>query len=498
MAPPPERLRDGATPGSTQILHRNAYKFRPGTGRRRRSSWWLFFVITFLVVPAVAVSYQLGIIWAAIGANDPRVDRPATVPTNGYTVLLVGVDDRSDGRTDGIRSDTLILARVNPTTGAIGLLSIPRDTRVEVRGRGTSKINAAYAYGYLHPQELYADNVSQQESGMALAAETVEWFTNMGSYGARIDYTMQINFDGFADLIDAIGGVTITVPKTIVDTAYPTADYGTMRVEFLQGEQQMDGTRALMYARTRHPDSDFGRNQRQQLVVAAVVNRLGQLRAPEIGRLALDAPQILGGTLKTTLPLTNPRMVLAVAATMLNLDAANIASFRIAPQTVKRYTSDGTDLVWDQEGIGSLTAEWIASTGTVDSPNDALVTARITALGTWVQTSWQQVVGWFRTTTGIGAQEGLARIQVLNGARVAGLARRVTQQLNAVGFTLDAPGDVSGTIAETIIYDITNHPVQAAQITKIINGRVVQGKPPMDIQSNADIIIVLGTDFVTP
>jgi hypothetical protein len=57
---------------------------------------------------------------------------------------------------------------------------------------------------------------------------------------------------------------------------------------------------------------------------------------------------------------------------------------------------------------------------------------------------------------------------------------------------------VSGTIAETIIYDITNHPVQAAQITKIIKGRVVQGKPPMDIQSNADIIIVLGTDFMTP
>lgn len=498
MAPPPERLRDGATPGSTQILPRNAYKFRPGAGRRRGSSWWLFFLIVFCVVPVVVISYQLGIIWAAIGANDPRVDRPATVPTNGYTVLLVGVDDRGDGRTDGIRSDTLILARVNPTTGAIGLLSIPRDTRVEVRGRGTSKINAAYAYGYLNPQELYADNVSQQESGMALAAETVEWFTDMGSSGARIDYTMQINFAGFADLIDAIGGVTIDVPKAIVDDAYPTADYGIMRVEFPQGVQRMDGTRALMYARTRHPDNDFGRNQRQQLVITAIVTRLGELRVAELSRLALDAPQILGGTLKTTIPLTNPRMVLAAATTILNLDATQITPFRIAPQTVKRYTSDGSDLVWDQAGIANLTAQWIASTGTVVNSNDALVTERITALGTWAQTGWQELVGWARLTTGIGAQEGLARIQVLNGARVAGLARRVTQQLNAVGFTLDAPGDVSGTIVETIIYDITNHPVQAAQITKIINGRVVQGKPPMDIQSNADIIIVLGTDFVSP
>jgi len=498
MAPPTERLRDGATPGSTRILPRNAYKMRPGAPQRRRPTWWLFFVITFVVIPVVALSYQLGIVSAAIGANDPRVDRPATVPTNGYTILLVGVDDRGDSGAGGIRSDTLILARINPNTGAVGLLSIPRDTRVEVRGRGTSKINAAYAYGYLHTQDLYADNVSQQEAGMALAAETVEWFTNMAALGVRIDYTMQINFEGFAQLIDALGGLDIDVPSAVVDEKYPTADYGTMRIAFDPGLQHMDGTRALIYARTRHADSDFGRNMRQQLVISALVARMGQLGVMDVGRLFLEAPQILAGTLKTTIPFTNPRMVAALVSTLWHLDATQISSFRIAPQTVKRYTADGTDLVWDQADVSALTSQWVASAGASDGANDAAIVGRISALRNQVGEFWQKTVSEFRARTGIGAVEGLARIQVLNGARVAGLARRVTQQLNAVGFSLDAPGDVSGSIPETIIYDITNHPVQAAQITKIIRGRVVQGAPPMDIQSSADIIIVLGTDFVTP
>ncbi|MFM2308618.1 MAG: hypothetical protein RLY87_738 [Chloroflexota bacterium] len=498
MAPPTERLRDGATPGSTRILPRNAYKMRPGLPQRKRPTWWLFFVLVFVVLPVVAVSYQLGIVAAAIGANDPRVDRPATVPTAGYTILLVGVDDRGGSANAGIRSDTLMLARINPTTGAVSLLSIPRDTRVEVRGRGTSKINAAYAYGYLHPQDLYADNVSQQEAGMALAAETVEWFTNMASKGVRVDYTMQINFEGFALLIDALGGLDIDVPSAIVDNTYPTADYGTMRVEFQPGRQHMDGTRALIYARTRHPDSDFGRNQRQQLVVSALVSRLGMLGVADVGRLFLEAPQILAGTLKTTIPFTNPRMVQALVMTLWHLDATQITTFRIAPQTVKRYTADGTDLVWDEADVAALTEQWIARAGTSNATSDGAIVGSLNDARDRLLDGWQQAVSVFRERTGITAVEGLARIQVLNGARVAGLARRVTQQLNAVGFTLDAPGDVSGTVPETIIYDINNHPVQAAQITKIIRGRVVQGPPPMDIQSTADIIIVLGTDFVAP
>ena len=493
--PPPDRLRDGATPGSTVILPRNAYKQRPGVPKRTRRSWWFFGVLAVVLSSLLAASYLLSLLTAAIGANDPRVDRPATVPTDGYTVLLVGVDDRSDGRSDAIRSDTLLLLRVNPNTGALALLSIPRDTRVDVRGRGTSKINAAYAYGYLHPQELYADNVSQQEAGMALAAETVEWFLDLPRHGTRIDYMLQLNFDGFTQLIDAIGGITVDVPKAIVDPSYPTADYGTMRVEFGPGPQVMDGTRALIYARTRHADSDFGRNQRQQQVIQAVLQKIRTLSPSTLARLFINGPQLLGGTVKTTMPFSDPRVIIAVMQTLWHLDTTALASYRLAPQTVGRYTVDGSDLIWDAAGVDAITTQWVASVGTSTNQRDAWVAAEWLKLRGWVTELAQQAEVQIRAVTGIGATEGPARIQVLNGARVAGLARRVTQQLNAVGFTLDAPGDVAGTVPETIIYDITNHPQQANQLTKIINGRVVRGSPPMDIQSNADIIIVLGTDF---
>jgi anionic cell wall polymer biosynthesis LytR-Cps2A-Psr (LCP) family protein len=91
-----------------------------------------------------------------------------------------------------------------------------RDTRVEVRSRGQSKINAAYAYGYLHPQELFADNVSQQEAGMALAAETVEEFVAIRDFNYRVDYVSStLNFAGFARLIDAFeGGLRLMSPNT--------------------------------------------------------------------------------------------------------------------------------------------------------------------------------------------------------------------------------------------------------------------------------------------
>jgi polyisoprenyl-teichoic acid--peptidoglycan teichoic acid transferase len=79
----------------------------------------------------------------------------------------------------------------------------------------------------------------------------------------------QLNFAGFSALVDALGGITVDVPKRIVDNAYPTADYGVMRIEFAQGIQRMTGDQALIYARTRHADNDFGRNQRQQQVIQA-------------------------------------------------------------------------------------------------------------------------------------------------------------------------------------------------------------------------------------
>lgn len=495
-APRERRLRDGVTPGSTIVLPRSRLgppspRHRPVYQRR-----WLW-VVVFCIIPVLVASFQLRQIAEAIGATDFRPDRPDTAIMQGFTLLVVGVDSRNEGTNSSIRSDTLMLMRVQPQVGKLSLLSIPRDTRVEVRGRGTSKINAAYAYGYMNPQELYTDDVSQQEAGMALAAETVEDFLMLRSRGYRVDYVIEINFAGFANVIDAFGGIDIDVPTYIVDAAYPTADYGVMRVEFQPGMQHMTGAQALIYARTRHADNDFGRIQRQQLVVQALVSAVKGADVAHWWRFFNDAPQLFGGSVRTTMPLLHPLMVVSLARTMLQLDATQVASIPISPKTVTRYTADGTDLLWDTAGVQAVVDTWLTTAGAATDATQLTVQADVLAQTRQAITdTWRTLNNAVRTQLGWEINESAARVQVFNGSRIPGLARRVSEQLNAVGLATDSPGDAPGDIrAETIIYDLNNHPKQAASIAKLIPGRIVTDKLPAPLQSSADIVIVLGADI---
>ncbi len=89
-----------------------------------------------------------------------------------------------------------------------------------------------------------------------------------------VDRVAVIDFTAFVRLVDALGGIEIDVPRAIVDSEYPTPDYGVTTIRFDPGLQQMDGERALIYARTRHADDDFGRAERQQQVIQAVAARM--------------------------------------------------------------------------------------------------------------------------------------------------------------------------------------------------------------------------------
>lgn len=238
-----------------------------------------------------------------------RAEAPA-LTRQPFTVLLIGTDVRDDPHEPSVRSDTLILARVDPEARGAALLSIPRDTLVTIPSEvcgGRKKINAAYACGYLHPTQ-YGSGVKPEDAGAALAAETVE-----ALLGVPVDYTAQIDFRGFERVIDAIGGITIDVPRTIVDPAYPTEDYGTIEVVFKAGRQRMDGRTALQYARTRHADSDFGRIDRQQQVLMAA---LQQFRARGLLAQLGSASRLLdivSDSVRTTLPLDDLRVVYALA-----------------------------------------------------------------------------------------------------------------------------------------------------------------------------------------
>src|SRR6266496_3968465 len=185
---------------------------------------------------------------------------PTAVPEPGgaMNILLVGTDARPGE--DVSRTDTIVLAHFDKHTNRVSLLSFPRDLWVTIPGYGKNKINAAYPLGERKIGPGY---------GPALLKETVGELV-----GLPIDHFVLINFDGFKTLIDKIDGIYVDVPKALDDAAYPTDDYRTIKIHFDAGRQLLDGDRALIYARTRHADSDFGRNQRQQQVLMAIFDRV--------------------------------------------------------------------------------------------------------------------------------------------------------------------------------------------------------------------------------
>lgn len=167
---------------------------------------------------------------------DPAGERPADQP--GTTYLVVGSDARKG--LDGRRTDTIMLLHTG--SGPNLLLSLPRDSIVEIPGHRSDKINAAFAYG-----------------GPRLLVRTVE-----GATGIRIDDYVEIGFKGFVDLVDAVGGIRICPEQAMKD---PLA-----RLKIAKGCQEVDGATALGYARSRHTQQlgDIGRARHQREVVAAI------------------------------------------------------------------------------------------------------------------------------------------------------------------------------------------------------------------------------------
>jgi LCP family protein required for cell wall assembly len=179
------------------------------------------------------------------------------IPPPSMNILVVGIDSRgNEGAVS--RTDSIMIVNVNADRVKLSILSIPRGLWVNVPNYGSQMVNTANFLG----------EANQGGTGMALLSATIEQ-----NFDIEIDHYVRMDFAGFVDLVDAVGGLQIDVPRVIEDYAYPTADYGTIQVRFEQGPQWMDGERALIYARTRHSDDDYARAQRQQQVLSGFVNR---------------------------------------------------------------------------------------------------------------------------------------------------------------------------------------------------------------------------------
>lgn len=245
--PPGDRPRGAAVPPDARVpLSRPSYGEPPRRrGRRSRLGPLLAVLLVLLLAWPIGL-----LIWA--NGKIEHVDALSDAPgTRGRVFLLAGSDSRADGAvaddTAGQRTDTIMLLTA-PGQGTPSLVSIPRDTYVEIPGHGFNKLNASFSLG-----------------GAPLLVETVEGLTGM-----KVDHYVEIGMGGVQELVDAVGGVELCLDYDVQDEL--------SGLSWTAGCHEVDGTTALAFARMRYsdPQGDIGRGQRQQQLIGAVTRKVAR------------------------------------------------------------------------------------------------------------------------------------------------------------------------------------------------------------------------------
>ncbi|MFZ9857985.1 MAG: LCP family protein [Roseiflexaceae bacterium] len=377
---------------------------------------------------------------------------PATLK-EPFTVLLIGVDKRAESINEGVRSDTLILVRVNPLQNWATMLSIPRDSVAPLPDGSFGKVNRAFSYGYYNAESLYGNGTEADAGGGAAAAETLERFLKI-----KVDYIAQVDFQGFERIVDSIGGITVDVKQTLIDPEYPTENHGVERIYIPAGLQIMDGRTSLIYARSRHASNDFDRSKRQQQVLKDV---LRQVRSRGLAANMSLLPKwvgVLEQNVRTTLPIGDISTMSDLAGIATRLDSDRIAQFAINPSAVRVEGVSGSDIYWNEVDIRTLVNKWQSG---ADVP-------------------------------------GIVNLQVLNGSQITGVAGKVTNYLTKQGYATVAANDGTPT-STTILYDIGDHLEERTKLVEALslseNQIVINSARPQGASADANMILVVGSDY---
>jgi len=418
-------------------------------GRPRR--WPKRLLIGFLVVANLGIFGALGAVWYAARRVTSSV---ATLPSEGLgltetptelddprTFLLIGSDSRADlpddwvgyGNYGGQRADVIMLVQVIPDKGVLQMLSIPRDLRVVVDG-STNRINAAFNYG--------------APAIVAAVAELTQ---------SPIHHYLQVDFAGFAGIVDAVGGIEMIFP-------YPARDTKS-RLEVAAGAQALDGRTALALARSRHYQefregewvfvdaSDLGRTRRQQDLLMALITQI-------------DRPSSLSG---------------------FNELVDSLGQFVTADDTLGE--DEIIQLAWEMRSVGS--EDFDALTLPVDGLEEGGVSYVVPR-----EPDAGQALAAFRAGEPLtAAVEGNGRVEVQNGNGVAGSAGAVADRLRAGGWEVVAV--TSGEredYATTLVVARPQYLSQAESVAAFLGyGSVEVGRVP----AGADVVVIVGADAIS-
>lgn len=301
--------------------------------------------------PPLAVLQTIVPVFPPVEPSPTATPEPAATPlpaTGIINILLLGKDERPDESGQPTRTDTMMLLRVNFDQHAAKLLALPRDLwlalpHLEAYGLTEGRINTAYYYGQLY---------QLPGGGPRLAMDAVTL-----NFGIPIDHYAVVNFQGFVQIVDALGGIDLDVPTAIYDDQFPTDDYNIMTLIVNPGPQHMDGTEALRYARTRHQDGDTERVKRQQLVLLAIRDKAltfdALTKIPEVYSIAQ-------GSFETDMNLPT---LLSYGLTGRAIDRSGISTYVIDQDMLSAWITPGGAHVWipQRARIGPIVQAFMAT-----------------------------------------------------------------------------------------------------------------------------------------
>lgn len=354
----------------------------------------------------------------AVGTPVPAQSIPPWNGTDRLNILLIGADEQGGGH----NTDTMITVSIDPTTDQVVMFQLPRDTvDVPVPSGPAQKLWGSVYQGKIN--SWFVNN--RKRADLWPGTDQTRGYNALKSiignlYGIDIQYFVEVNFDGFQEIVDALGGVTVNVQVPVVDDRYPAGNSALARVYIPAGMQHMTGAQALVYARSRHASSDFDRAARQQRILLALRQETDIASVlPRIDELA----SAVSASLRTDIPRELVPQLLGLAS---KVDVADVRSYIFTPPYYQVETlNDPTRGYIIQPRIDRIRAA-IRDAFTVDP----------------------QIADQREVLEGEGAT-----VYVLNGSGNAGEATHLASYLEYLGINASAPAqkpDVSGLKATTL------------------------------------------------
>lgn len=435
------------------------------TAQRKKGRFAKRLAIAFVLVAALVgggIAWYVNSISSNLHEGVTQEVRDVLVETEyskePFYMLLMGTDESQERAADEyygstFRSDSMMLARIDCPNKKVALVSLERDTMLDMGEYGWQKLNAASAFG-----------------GPAFAIEMVSKM----AHNTPISHYALIDFDGFCEVVDALGGIEVTVPIEINDD-----DAGGY---LPAGTQTLNGEQALILCRSRNAYEEYGsgntyRSANQRMVLSAIAQKV---LASDIATIA-STVATLSKYLSTDLEISD---IIGIAQAMRGLDMSSDMYTAMQPTTAV-YEND----LWYNI---SNEPEWQDMLTRVNEGLPPTESDEVDASGTVMATAGTGQS--FNTAGELGQNSGTVAIR--NGGAPAGSGGVVGEQVEALGYTADIANANASTYTETlVVYQTSDQRAQAMELAQTIGvGRVVQNENG-EYLMNGDFLVILGSDF---